>query len=277
MMDRQNPWKYVKVNPKDIENNPYLNPAKQDPEQPTPPLQGNERVLLSGSYSVIQENTFGLALDSLRKAIAKKNIPIFHQYITDKATTLVRPLTFRETLEARLNDYETLKNPDDTVRTDDERKALLVNWLDSCTGIAYKAGTTKFKILPLSEDLIMLPKGFNETFKEVDYNSLKGIELDGSNGTYNGLLTKAEILSHPAWRAAVEDDTLLLVKYTDLIFKLLPKQNKVMGFYVRSNTAKDELRALAVGDLGGSSLADGNGGLDGRARFVRVNPSSKAP
>ncbi|MEK6817070.1 MAG: hypothetical protein AABY09_05625, partial [Nanoarchaeota archaeon] len=172
-------------------------------------------------------------------------------------------------------DYNTLHNPDGSVRGDEDRLRLFGTWLDSCTGIAYQKGTTLFKIITESEDLINIGKGFNGAYLPVNYPQLQGVELDSSRGTYNELLTKNEVLKHPAWNAAVNDKTLLK-DYADLISGF-GNGNK-MGFYVWQNTSKDELQALCVYDLYDSADANGCSDLDDGGHFVRVTHAApKAP
>ena len=148
-------------------------------------------------------------------------------------------------------------------------------WKDSCTSMAYKKGTTKFKVVPQSLDLITLPPHFNERFKSVDYRTTEGIELDSSEGIYNTVLTPAQTMEHPAWHAAVEEDTSLLTVYVNIIFTELERKCRStmnMGFYVRQNTPADELRALYIHDLVGYSYAIGSDDLVNTSSFIRIAP-----
>mgnify|MGYP006883448250 CR=1 FL=1 len=49
-------------------------------------------------------------------------------------------------------------------------------------------------------------------FLSVDYDNLIGVELDRTNAVYRTRLTKAKVIEHPAWLAAVEEDRDLLCR-----------------------------------------------------------------
>ncbi|MBU2590000.1 MAG: hypothetical protein KKB39_04530, partial [Nanoarchaeota archaeon] len=106
-----------------------------------------------------------------------------------------------------------------------------------------------------------------------NYRGINSIELDSSQGVYNKLLTPEQILEHPAWNTAVQDKSLLKT-YRDIVFKLNPGDER-MRFWVRQNTAKDELRALYVYNIVNDSSAYGNYDLNYYAYFLRV--TQKAP
>jgi hypothetical protein len=176
-----------------------------------------------------------------------------------------RPLTFRENLQARVNDYTS--NEGDKLR-------LFQTWLDSCCGVAYKGGTTKFKIVPRCRELVTIQRDFNQGFFPIDYDSVQGVELDFSQGKYRTLLTQQEVLEHPAWLAAVEGDKDLLKVYSEIIFA--ERSGKNMGFWVWNQPSQDQLRALFVYSLGYGSSADGSY-LDYRGSFLRVVAPQRAP
>ena len=171
-----------------------------------------------------------------------------------------RPFTFRENILARVEAYE---------RGD---KSLFDTWLDSCTGVANKRNSTLFQLVSSSPELIHIPAGFSDLFLPVDYDTIKGIELDSSEGKYNQGLTKDEILDHPAWLLAVEGDAHLLKKHRDIVFAELKNPKTTMGFYVRQNTEEDELRALLVDILSDNSYADGGNYLNVSGSFLRGSP-----
>ena len=163
------------------------------------------------------------------------------------------PLTFKQTLEARLNN-----------------EALFEIWNDTKTAIVYNARTKEFKIVPSSADLINIDPHFKGLYLPVNYNTVEGITLDCSRGIYNQPLTQAQILEHPAWLAAVEGDRVLLKNYIDRVFALKQNPEKAMAFYVRSKTENDEQRALYVHNLNNDSNAAGNINLILIGSFVRV-------
>ena len=199
---------------------------------------------IAGKYILMPEaRTYALGVEGLRQA------------------SVERPFTFKENLQARVEADESGDHQ------------LFDTWLDSCTGIAYKAGTTKFKLIPACAELIGINKDFSHSFLSVEYNTIAGVELDSSTGKYNRLLTKAEILKHPAWHVLVEDDKTLLKAYTDIVFKAFASKyssrDELLGFYMRENTPTNELRAVFVHDLDYSSGANGSGSLNGSGRFLR--------
>ena len=223
-------------------------------------------------------NTYASAVAQLQKAASefyKGKSEILHPtFVKDNGSIIFRPLTFKEDLVAIVEDFETLRNPDGSKRSTAERLTLFNNYKDSCTGIKYKKNSTKFKIEPVCKDLITIPPGFNRPFIGIDYESASGIELDSSKGKYSQLLTKKQVLELPAWKEAAEGDTEILKTYTNIVFKAL-KQDEAMGFWPLQNTQEDQLRALYVFNLVGSSGAGGNYDLDDDARLLLVQP--KAP
>ena len=81
--------------------------------------------LIAGKYILMPQTlTYAKGVEALRVASVK------------------RQFTLKENILARVEAYES----------GDER--LFDTWLDLCTGIAYKAGTTKFKIIPECAELI---------------------------------------------------------------------------------------------------------------------------
>ena len=233
---------------------------------------------MNKNYLLMPEaRTYVLGVEALREYSAK-GYSMQSLYTRTDGSWIVRALTFKENLQARVEDYNTLKNADGSVKTDDERLRLFNRWNDSCTGISYKAGATKFKIVHQSLDLIEIPSEFNSEFMRIDYNSINGIELDSSDAKYGTLLSKEEVICHPAWLAAVENDNVLLSEYADIVFNLLKEKYKKkdgMGFWVRQNTETDELRALLVNYLNSNSSANGNCNLSGGGSFLLVAPSQK--
>ena len=207
-----------------------------------------------------------------------RNLDPLHNFTKQDGSPIYRPLTFMENLQARVECYNTLKNPDDTTRTKEERLRLFNHRQNSCTGITYKKESTKFKINPLEQGLIEIPKGFNEPFLQVDYEAAAGEELDPDDGTYNTLLTKPQALEHPAWILSVgdtNDGRKLLKEHAEIVYTELSQRQKkpiedirAMGFWLRRNIIQDQLRALFVDNLGYDSGADGSNGLGDLASFL---------
>ena len=217
----------------------------------------------TGSYTLIRANTYALGLHALRKAcIAENNQE--HPNYTVRGSIIYIPLTFKENIEARVNDYESHKPAD-------ERLRLFNTWLDSRCAIAYQIGTGKFKLDLQSSDLTALPPDFNQLFKTIDYSQINGQEFDRSEGKYNTRLTKDEVLNHPAWLALVEGDQRLLKKYCDIVFAER-KGRKLMAFWLFDTPTENQLRAVCVINLGNSSNADGSNNLNDDARFLCRSP-----
>ena len=228
-----------------------------------------EKIL--GKYSVISSSTYALGVhELLRKAEAEHALG--HPKISISGKVVYRPFTFEEDIAIRVEAYEK-------AGSEEERLKLFDNWLDSCTGIAYKAETTKFKIILVCNELITIDEGVRSSFLSGSYRGFTGIALDSSDGKYNTGLSKSEILVHPAWLACVNDNKPLLKTYTDIVFaeyaKKYGKAEKLMGFYVRQNTDSDELRAVGVHYLGVDSDADGDWSLNFVGRFLLRSPVAK--
>jgi len=218
------------------------------------------------TYSLIPSNgpanTYGLALEKLTESV---------DGINSRHLTLeyIRPLTFKETIEARLNAYKT-------GMTEDEKKFLLFCcWLSTCTGIAYPASNSanpnKFKIIPICEELINLDYKFKESFLKTHYNSLQGEELDRSQGISEALLTKKQAKAHPVWLAAVEGDRTLLSEYANLVFSLFKGKN--MRFIIADiahigNTP--QLIPLDICYINNNSNASGFNNFDYISCFIRI-------
>ena len=216
--------------------------------------------LIEGNYILLpQTSTYAQGVHSLRESSIAD--PHSVQPVT-AYDGIIRPLTFRENIEARVTDYENNKGSKDRLR-------LFNKWLDSCTGIAYKSGSTKFKVVLESGNLIGISKDFNDSFIPVVYDDISGVELDRAEAKYREWLTKEEVLEHPAWRTVVEDDINLLRVYADIVFSA--RKNEIqMAFWTREATEVDELRALFVNYLVNGSVADGNYYLNNNASFLRV-------
>jgi len=216
-------------------------------------------------YSIIPSEfhakTYGLALEKLRNS--RKNIDPKH-LITIEGKKYIRPLTFKETIEAKLNAYES--------GTNDEEKNLLFNYnIATCTGVAYPSSDSKnvkvFKIIPICKELITLDSAFKESSLKIPYNSLEGIELDITKGRYGKLLTISDFKNHPAWIAALEEDRHLLNEYANLAFSL--SKHKVADSWSKNSLLPtSQLTVLAiVGPYG----VDSSYILDGHACLVRIS------
>jgi len=230
-------------------------------------------------------STYAEGIEQLKIAADKTdNLDPLHNFTKQDGHQIYRSLTFMENLLARVEDYNTLQNPDGSTRTKEERLRLFNRFLNSCTGITYKKESTRFKINPLEQRLIEIPEGFKEPFLQANYEAAAGEELDPSDGNYNTLLTKPQALEHPAWILAVgntNDGRTLLNEYAKIVYtELSQRQNKpiedirAMGFWLRSDITQDQLRELFVHDLGNGSAAYGNNLLYYGASFLLLAQKS---
>ncbi len=276
----KNPWQHVRA--PDVSKNPYIHPATPPPPPPPPgdagADAGGSSASLDGQYILMpQTTTYALGVEALRESYRKGECPN-QPTILLAGNTLVRPLTFKENITARVEDFHRLKHADGSDRTLEDRLRFFDKWLDACTGIGYQAGTTKFKIVPVCEPLITIASDFGETHLDTPYHSLPGIELDRSHGKYGTSLTPVEIENHAGWRTALEGEVPLLTQYRDIVFAALQERNptktkpeKAMAFHVQTGHTTDELRALFVGSLINYSGAVG-GSLSNIGSFLRVAP-----
>ena len=228
----------------------------------------------SGSYQVIHGLTYGRAMANLRTCYSFGPEPTHPTCSLPDGRTQVRPLTLRETAIARLDDYATLRNPDGSYRTEQERLYLFHLTLSTCTGITRGPRAGKFKILPQCAELLGLPSSFNEETLTLNYANLPGTEFDYREVQCYQPLTRGEVVNHPAWIEAFEDDTSTLEAYAQLSFGLL-NRNYAMRWQINGQPSPGELVALSFGSTGGGSNAIGFSRLTDGKRFVCVH-SSKA-
>jgi len=213
-------------------------------------------------------DTYAKGVEALRNACLADPLNAQPLFTQNDNSRIIRPLTFEENIKARVNDFETLLDENGNDRSLEQRKRLFNTWLDSCTGIAYKSKTTKFKIITECSELINIANNFKKAYLPISYDAVNGIELDSNNDIYNTLLTPQQVLEHKAWNAVVNDSSLLKT-YSGIVFQLHSGDER-MGFRVRQNTEKDELRALYVNNIDLNSIASGTNNLNNNAYFLRV-------
>ena len=165
--------------------------------------------------------------------------------------------TFVENIEARISDYEA----------NGKSAELFQTWLDSVTGIAYKANSTKFKLILKSDKLENIKPDFNKEFIPIDYDTEQGIEFDNTKGNYNQLLTREEAKNHEFWLAVTGGNKEKLARYVDIWFDKTGRK-RGMGIYLRSTTVKDELRAIVLSSDAYNSDAHCYSDFDNHVRFV---------
>src|SRR3989344_2786195 len=254
-------------------------PGETAPALPKPGPNGTQKKEeLESRYILMpRADTYAQGLHALRNACQADANSVHPTFTLDDGSNIYRPLTLKEDITARVTDYNTLHNHDGSERTPQERLRLFTErWLDSCTGVAYKKGTGKCKVVLQSKELITLPEDFNSDYFPINYNDIAGIELDRTAATYNALLNKNQVENHPAWRAAVEDDVTLLREYRDIVFAE-KKTETAMCFWLRTDILEGQLRALFVDNLINYSSANGYGYLGNFGSFLLVAPSSGAP
>ncbi len=198
----------------------------------------------NGRYEIIRANTYAQGVAELRKRGEE-------------------PKTFKENIKARVIAYE---NGD---------KSLFNIWLDSCTAVVNEAYSTKFKIVPQSNKLIIIPENFKKPFLPVMYSNVDGVQLDLNKGKYNHSFRRDEVLHNDGWYEIMNGDIHLLKTYRDIIFHEV-KNEEAMAFFVRRNTDKDnedKLGAFFVSSLlDGGSIADGSHDLDEHCSFLLGSP-----
>ncbi len=161
-----------------------------------------------------------------------------------KGKVVPRPLTFQETIESVVQNYETLLRADGSTRTKDERTALLRRQFDTCSAIVYeKMPSEKFKLVSCASQLAELEKAVGPCLF-VDYATVSGVELNFTQGKYNSLfgLAKSEVEAHPGWNAAVEDAALLKT-FRDIVFSEAGT-DRAMKFCVRGPVRESQLHPL---------------------------------
>jgi len=207
------------------------------------------------SYSIVpsenQSKTYTAALEELNNSRA--NVSPKH-LITIDGKEYVRPLTFKETLEARLDAYNSRM-------TREEETLLFTTPLSTCTGIVYGPKypiANHFKIIPFCKELITLDS------RPLHYDLLPGVELDKTQAIYGDGLGKAQVKKHPAWLAAVEFDDNLLNEYVDLVFSLSIRGN--MGFWLSDVINDDHLHPLTATIKGADSLYT----IRSKTHFLRI-------
>ena len=121
-------------------------PAAPDPV--IPPVVAMPSGTLVGPYTFVEGSTYAKAIEKLRGNYTRGKCPD-QPSIEVAGRKVARALTMKETLVARLTDFNTEKDADGSTRPWTDRTRLFGTYLDNCTGIAYHAHTTKAKIVPV--------------------------------------------------------------------------------------------------------------------------------
>ena len=276
----KDPWKYGKVDPNIEKTNPYLNPAlaakkaedgngsQNDNPNPgsTPPTHtptSPNSIIYQGDHTLMPKaDTYALGVHALQEQCQRDDNQNHPQFDLPNGRKVYRPKTFLENILLRMDDWETLENPDGSDRTLDERKRYFTTWLDSSCGIAYEKSTTNLKLRLQCPELIGIDKNFSEESLPIDYSSfINDVALDGSSQTF----------ARDGWLALLEGKEAVYTKYLKVLKEI--KGNDITpNFWKRQNCSKDNLRAVYVNVLGYDSNANGDSILYGNGCFVQVNP-----
>jgi len=171
-----------------------------------------------------------------------------------------RPLTFKETIQTRLNQWKESQGKD---------WSLWESWLDSCTGIVWEAGGRRFKIVPMHGDLLTAPPS-NAEYLPANFAKTPGTPLT-VDSTYNRDLTFDEVVTHKGWLAAVEGDSALLQEYATVAFGRM-RRERAMQFWTVRQELPAHLRPLCADNLGVNCGCVGGRSMGINARFARVCP-----
>ncbi len=241
----------------------------QPDEQPTEP-----QIMPSADtrYSWVRGWTYAKAVEKLQKFYGLGECRQ-HPTVKVKESTYVRPLTFEETIRARIENFEKIKDENGDDRPLTERLDLLNCPLASCTGIAYRGEDyrgqqRRMKFIDEEESLITIHPSFEGVNIPLDdYDSLNGREVSFSK-KFNSKLTKDEVFNHPGWRAVVLDQELLRA-YTDLVFAE-SKGEKNMDFIIHNygNSGHPRLHALILCAFSWGSSIQSNVSLGSRTNLV---------
>ncbi|MBS3148862.1 hypothetical protein J4219_08345 [Candidatus Woesearchaeota archaeon] len=186
---------------------------------------------------------------------------------------LARPLTFKETIQARINQFEY-----------EGVASLWSSWLDTSSAIVYQKGTTKFRIVSMSAALLNdVPASFRGVFLPVayeDFSSFSEFDVQDGDDVYNQELTPEQVLKHKGWLAAVEGDRNLLRRYSNIVFGQVQGGVAMAFWTVHRQDAQgrwayptqSQLRALCANDLVNYCNCIGYSYLNSFTRFARVRP-----
>ena len=246
-----------------------------------PRRQGKEYSIFEAPYTYSGMPTYTPSKIAFDEACHLENSLVHPVYLHPDGKKVYRPLTIRENLQARVDDFWKLKAAEGKERSFYDRIQLFEERdLVSCTSIQYQEGTTKFAIIPLDHQLIRLPKNHDDTTNCIpSLGPLPEVWLDSSQGKYNQPLTPAEVLEHEGWLVAAEGDRALLREHSSIVFYLLQKdtaspQYKGMAFYVALSSPGQVKRVLLMKDLvSGCQVTDSS--LYTHCSFIKLSPAQR--
>ncbi len=152
-----------------------------------------DRPIETSRYVCIRErNNYKGALNSLLiyHAACRRSGPLYEH----DGKMIIRPPTVKEVIQARVEDYETLTNPDGSKRSLEERTCLIRTSFNTCAGVLFNPHTQKLKLNPLCKELITLNRSCG---RRIFYQDFEGEEY------YPGGL-----IGPDRWRIFTEDEQL---------------------------------------------------------------------
>ena len=223
-------------------------------------------------YHFISAPNYFTALEQLRSDCASDPNSL-QPTITIAGRNYVRPPTVKEIMQLRLEDYNTLTNPDGTPRTEEERKQLLNKWFFTCSGIAYSTNGN-FKLSREVPQLVTMDSVPTTAYLPVNYanlnqnNNWQEFARDQSGVKYNTALTEEEVVAHPVWRYLADDNSMLL-RETHQLNCSLYNRSAAMHAWLLDTPKQCQLRALALSSFSNSSYV-GISNLNDYSSFLRV-------
>lgn len=240
----------------------------------TQPISGTPK-----QYHFISTGNYFTALEQLHhESAADRNS--LQPVTTINGRNYIRLHTVKELMRARLEDYNTLTNPDGSARTEEERKQLLMRWFFTCSGIAYSTDG-RFKLSHEAPQLITMDSVPRAAYLPINYavlnqnNNWQEFIRSQSGVKYNTALTEDETVAHPVWRYLAEDDTALLRETHQLNYSLY-NRSTVMYAWLLDTPKQDQLRALALNNFITSSFLNGFNNLNDGSSFLQVTRRSSS-
>ena len=253
--------------PEENESDIIRTPA-QDKSEGAQPIAGALK-----QYHFISINNYSAALEQLRTDSAGDRNSL-QPSATIGGRNYVRPLTVKEIMQFRLENYNTITNPNGTPRTEAEREQLLTKRFFTCSGIAYSTDG-RFKLSREAPQLITMDSIPRATYLSVDYaalnqnNNWQEFVRAQSGVKYNTALTEEEAVNHPMWQFLAEENTPLL-RETHQLNCSLYNRSTVMYAWLLDTPRQGQLRALALLNFNNLSILNGSNLLVNNSSFLRV-------
>ncbi len=106
--------------------------------------------------------------------------------------TMIRPPTVKEIAKACVEDYETTTTADSSNRSVEDRTFLLRSKWNTCAATINSFWSDKWKINPVSDELITLDKSTEVRYSKLEWNVFSLLEVEGRD----------------FWRILISDDSL---------------------------------------------------------------------